>query len=34
MNVTLEISVADIVKNLSNLNPDAAFNKSIKDAQD
>ncbi len=34
MNVTLEISVADILKNLSNANPDAAFNKSIKDAQD
>jgi SecD/SecF fusion protein len=34
MNVTLEISVADIVKNLSNLNPDAVFNKSIQDAQD
>lgn len=34
MNVTLEISVADIVKNLSNNNPDAAFVKSIKDAQD
>ena len=34
MNVTLEISVADIVKNLSNNNPDAAFNKSVKDAQD
>ena len=33
MNVTLEISVADIVKNLSNNNPDAAFNLSIKDAQ-
>ncbi|MES2514947.1 MAG: protein translocase subunit SecDF [Bacteroidota bacterium] len=33
MNVTLEISVADIVRNLSNNNPDAAFNKSIKDAQ-
>ncbi len=33
MNVTLEISVADIVKNLSNNNPDAAFNQSIKDAQ-
>lgn len=33
MNVTLEVSVADIVKNLSNSNPDAAFNKSIKDAQ-
>lgn len=34
MNVTLEISVADIVKNLSNNNPDAAFVKSIKDAQE
>jgi SecD/SecF fusion protein len=33
MNVTLEISVADILKNLSNNNPDAAFNLSIKDAQ-
>jgi SecD/SecF fusion protein len=33
MNVTLEISVADIVKNLSNLNPDPAFNKSIQEAQ-
>jgi SecD/SecF fusion protein len=33
MNVTLEISVADILKNLSNGNPDAAFNQSIKDAQ-
>ncbi|MES2568136.1 MAG: protein translocase subunit SecDF [Bacteroidota bacterium] len=33
MNVTLEISVADILKNLSNNNPDAAFNQSIKDAQ-
>jgi len=32
MNVTLEISVADILKNLSNNNPDAAFNKSIADA--
>lgn len=32
MNVTLEISVADILKNLSNNNPDAAFNKSISDA--
>lgn len=34
MNVTLEISVADIVKNLSNNNPDAAFNQSVKDAQE
>ncbi|MCF8424712.1 MAG: protein translocase subunit SecDF [Bacteroidia bacterium] len=34
MNVTLEISVAEIIKNLSNNNPDAAFNRSIKDAQD
>jgi SecD/SecF fusion protein len=33
MNVTLEISVADIVKNLSNNNPDAAFNVSIVEAQ-
>ena len=33
MNVTLEISVADIVKNLSNNNPDAAFNASIVEAQ-
>jgi SecD/SecF fusion protein len=33
MNVTLEISVADIVKNLSNANPDAAFNQAIKEAQ-
>ncbi|MES2763713.1 MAG: protein translocase subunit SecDF [Bacteroidota bacterium] len=33
MNVTLEISVADIVKNLSNGNPDAAFNKAINEAQ-
>ena len=32
MNVTLEISVADILKNLSNNNPDAAFNKAITDA--
>ncbi|MFO0322723.1 MAG: hypothetical protein ACK504_09885, partial [Bacteroidota bacterium] len=32
MNVTLEISVADILKNLSNNNTDAAFNKSINDA--
>jgi SecD/SecF fusion protein len=34
MNVTLEISVADIVKNLSNNNTNAVFNKSVKDAQD
>lgn len=34
MNVTLEISVADILKNLSNNNTDADFNKAIKDAQD
>lgn len=34
MNVTLEISIAEILKNLSNNNPDALFNKSIKDAQD
>ncbi len=33
MNVTLEISVADIVKNLSNNNTDAVFNQSIKEAQ-
>ncbi|MBI3520761.1 MAG: protein translocase subunit SecD, partial [Bacteroidetes bacterium] len=33
MNVTLEISVADIVKNLSNNNPDPAFNQAIKEAQ-
>ena len=33
MNVTLEISVADILENLSNKNPDAAFNKSIADAK-
>ena len=33
MNVTLEISVADIVKNLSNNNPDVAFNASIIEAQ-
>lgn len=33
MNVTLEISVADILKNLSNNNPDVVFNQSIKDAQ-
>jgi SecD/SecF fusion protein len=33
MNVTLEISVADIVKNLSNNNNDAAFNASIIEAQ-
>ncbi len=32
MNVTLEISVADILKNLSNNNTDAAFNKAITDA--
>lgn len=33
MNVTLELSVADIVKNLSNNSTDMAFNKSIADAQ-
>lgn len=33
MNVTLEISVADILKNLSNNNEDPAFNKAIKEAQ-
>lgn len=33
MNVTLEVSVADIVKNLSNGSADPAFNKSIADAQ-
>lgn len=32
MNVTLEISVADILKNLSNNNTDAAFNKAIDNA--
>lgn len=32
MNVTLEISVADILKNLSNNNTDAAFVKSVNDA--
>jgi len=34
MNVTLEISVADIVKNLSNQNPDKAFNDAIKATTD
>jgi SecD/SecF fusion protein len=34
MNVTLEISVADIVKNLSNQNPDKAFNDAIKSTTD
>lgn len=34
MNVTLEVSVADILKNLSNNNTDAAFNKAIKEASD
>lgn len=34
MNVTLEISVADIVKNLSNNNPDKAFNQAIKEASE
>ena len=29
MNVTLELSVADIIKNLANNNPDADFNKAI-----
>jgi len=33
MNVTLEISVADIVKNLSNNNQDLAFNQAVKEAQ-
>ena len=33
MNVTLEISVKDIVKNLSNDNQDPAFKKSLEDAQ-
>ncbi len=33
MNVTLEVSVADILKNLSNNNPDVAFNASVKEAQ-
>lgn len=33
MNVTLEISVADIVKNLSGNNPDKAFNAAIAEAQ-
>ena len=33
MNVTLEISVKDIIKNLSNDNQDAAFKKSLEDAQ-
>ena len=33
MNVTLEVSVADILKNLSNNNPDVAFNLAIKEAQ-
>ncbi len=33
MNVTLEVSVADILKNLSNSNPDAAFNAAVKEAQ-
>ena len=33
MNVTLEISVADIIKGLSNNNPDVAFNKAITETQ-
>ena len=33
MNVTLELSVADIIKNLSNNNPDPDFNKAISLAQ-
>jgi len=33
MNVTLEISVKDIIKNLSNDNQDPAFKKSLEDAQ-
>jgi SecD/SecF fusion protein len=33
MNVTLEISVKDIVKNMSNDNQDPAFKKSLEDAQ-
>ena len=33
MNVTLEVSVADIIKNLANNNPDADFNKAISQTQ-
>ena len=33
MNVTLEVSVADIIKNLSNNNPDPVFNKAISETQ-
>lgn len=33
MNVTLEVSVADIIKNLANNNPDADFNKAIAETQ-
>ncbi|MFL5754654.1 MAG: protein translocase subunit SecD, partial [Bacteroidia bacterium] len=33
MNVTLEVSVADIIKGLTNNNPDAAFNKAIAETQ-
>ncbi len=33
MNVTLEVSVADIIKNLANNNPDADFNKAIAQTQ-
>lgn len=32
MNVTLEVSVADIIRGLSNNNPDAAFNQALVDA--
>ncbi|HEX7415188.1 MAG TPA: hypothetical protein VF411_14175, partial [Bacteroidia bacterium] len=33
MNVTLEVSVADIIKNLANNNPDPTFNKAIAQTQ-
>jgi SecD/SecF fusion protein len=33
MNVTLEVSVAEIIKNLANNNPDADFNKAISETQ-
>lgn len=33
MNVTLEVSVAEIIKSLANNNPDEAFNNAIKEAQ-
>jgi len=33
MNVTLEVSVAEIIKNLANNNPDADFNKAIAETQ-